>query len=399
MIYLQPSEQTTGGKKIGLALGGGGPVGLIYEIGVLHALEDALDGIDLTNLHGYIGVSAGAYNAAFLAGGFAPSQTRRIIVDNESSTFNLSPASLIRFSYRELLSLWRVLPRASFHLLSSLLRHPSEVNLLDTITKVSRALPYAFFDTTMIETIMEDLFVSFGTTNDFRELDKTLYVVATQLDTGEVIRFGSDGYDHVPISKALAASQAVPGIFPPVEIDGEHYIDGGLKKSFHASSLFDEGADIILCINPLVPYDKRLVDTNDGHEPKSLMDKDWRSITFQGVAQLTHSRLRLGLEQYKTQFPDRELILIEPSGGDETMFFSNLWSFKNRREICTHAYESTMRDLADQQEQLGPLLLRHGVSMRTKVISAYRPAAVKRKKRTRKAGKKKTAKTKKGNTA
>jgi NTE family protein len=399
MIYMQPSEQSTGGKKIGLALGGGGPIGLIYEIGVLHALEDALEGIDLTDLHGYIGVSAGAYNAAFLAGGFVPSHTRRIVVDNESSTFNLSPASMIRFSYKELLNLWRVLPSASFHLLGSLLRHPREVNLLDTITKVSRALPYAFFDTTLIETILEDLFVSFGTPNDFRELEKTLYIVATQLDTGEVIRFGSEGHDHVPISRALRASQAVPGIFPPVEIDGDYYIDGGLKKSFHASSLYDEGADLILCINPMVPYDKRLVDTSGGHEPMSLMDKDWRSITFQGVAQLTHSRLRLGLEQYKTQYPDRELLLIEPSGGDETMFFSNLWSFKNRREICTHAYESTMRDLADQQEQLGPLLSRHGVSMRTKVISAYRPTAAKRKKRTRKAGKKTTAKTKKSNAA
>jgi len=388
MIYRQPSEQSTGGKKIGLALGGGGPIGLIYEIGVLHALEDALEGIDLTDLHGYIGVSAGAYNAAFLAGGFAPSHTRRIVVDNESSTFNLSPASMIRFSYKELLNLWRVLPSASFHLLGSLLRHPREVNLLDTITKVSRALPYAFFDTTLIETILEDLFVSFGTPNDFRELEKTLYIVATQLDTGEVIRFGSEGHDHVPISRALRASQAIPGIFPPVEIDGDYYIDGGLKKSFHASSLYDEGADLILCINPMVPYDKRLVDTSGGHKPMSLMDKDWRSITFQGVAQLTHSRLRLGLEQYKTQYPDRELLLIEPSGGDETMFFSNLWSFKNRREICAHAYESTMRDLADQQEQLRPLLSRHGVSMRTRVISAYR-----------KAGKKTTAKTKKNNAA
>jgi len=384
MMYLQSSEQPRGGKQIGLALGGGGPLGLIYEIGVLHALEDALGGIDFTDLHGYIGVSAGAYNAAFLASGMAPSHSREMIVQNKSPVFNLSPASMIRVSYKELLTLWQVLPRAYFHLLGSLIRHPKEVNLLDLMSKVSRALPASLFDTAFVETIMEELFVSVGTTNDFRELDKALYIVATQLDTGEVTRFGSEGNDHVPITRALQASQSVPGIFPPVKIDGEYYIDGGLKKSFHASCLFDEGADFIFCINPLVPYDKRLVETSDGRKPKSLIDRDWRSITFQGVAQLAHSRLRLGLEQYKTQFPDRELILIEPSGGDETMFFSNLWSFKNRRNICEHAYQSTMRDLADNQKELRPILLRHGISMKIRVINKYRTTAKKKTPGTRK---------------
>jgi predicted acylesterase/phospholipase RssA len=372
MMYLQSGKQSSNGKNIGIALGGGGPLGLIYEIGVLHALEDALQGVDLTDLHSYIGVSAGAYNAAFLASGFKPSQTREMLVQNESATFNMSPASLIRVSYRELLTIWRLLPGAYLHLLRSLLRHPKEINLLDVMAKVSRALPPAIFDTTVVEAIMEELFINFGTTNDFRDLDRKLFVVATQLDTGKVVRFGDQGHDHIPISTALQASQAVPGIFPPVKIDGEHYIDGGLKKSFHASALFEEGADFLFCVNPLVPYDKRLVDTGEGRKAKSLMESDWRSITYQGVAQIVHSRMWLGLEQYKTLYPDRELLLIEPSSGDETMFFSNIWSFRNRRKICEHAYESTMRDLADHQKKLRPMLLRHGIRMNTKVINEFR---------------------------
>ena len=50
--------------RIGLALAGGGPLGAIYEIGALCALEEALPDIDFTRLQGYVGVSAGGFLAA-----------------------------------------------------------------------------------------------------------------------------------------------------------------------------------------------------------------------------------------------------------------------------------------------------------------------------------------------
>ena len=47
--------------KLGLALGGGGPLGGIYEIGALRALDEALDGLDFNDLHTYVGVNAGSF--------------------------------------------------------------------------------------------------------------------------------------------------------------------------------------------------------------------------------------------------------------------------------------------------------------------------------------------------
>ena len=69
--------------------------------------------------------------------------------------------------------------------------------------------------------------------------------------------FGSTGRDHVPISRAIQASSALPGLFPPVEIDGEHYVDGALNKTLHASVALDQGVGLLLCVNPLVPFDAR----------------------------------------------------------------------------------------------------------------------------------------------
>lgn len=58
--------------RIALALAGGGPLGAIYEIGALCALDEALAGIDFTQLHHYVGVSAGGFIAAGLANGMSP---------------------------------------------------------------------------------------------------------------------------------------------------------------------------------------------------------------------------------------------------------------------------------------------------------------------------------------
>ena len=82
-------------------------------------------------------------------------------------------------------------------------------------------------------------------------------LVATDLDSGDSAPFGQPGWDHVPISRAVQASAALPGLFPPVRIGGRHYVDGALKKTLHATVLLEEGLDLLLCLNPLVPFDAR----------------------------------------------------------------------------------------------------------------------------------------------
>ena len=65
--------------RIGLALGGGGPLGGIYEIGALRALDEALDGLDFNNIDVYVGVNAGSFVAANLANNFDPPSVDAIV--------------------------------------------------------------------------------------------------------------------------------------------------------------------------------------------------------------------------------------------------------------------------------------------------------------------------------
>ena len=69
-----PPRTRTGPRppRIGLALAGGGPLGAIYELGALCALDEALEGLDLNDCEHYVGVSAGGFIAAGLANGMRP---------------------------------------------------------------------------------------------------------------------------------------------------------------------------------------------------------------------------------------------------------------------------------------------------------------------------------------
>lgn len=64
-----PVDAATPHPDLGLALAGGDPLGVTYEIGALNALAESLDGIDFTGLGVYVGVSTGSVLAAGLANG------------------------------------------------------------------------------------------------------------------------------------------------------------------------------------------------------------------------------------------------------------------------------------------------------------------------------------------
>lgn len=71
----------------------------------------------------------------------------------------------------------------------------------------------------------------------FEETQIPLWVSATNLRTGEEEWFSSG-----PLMQAILASTALPGIFPPVAIDGELYIDGGVVNNVPISKAVELGA-------------------------------------------------------------------------------------------------------------------------------------------------------------
>jgi predicted acylesterase/phospholipase RssA len=361
------NKATAGGgqrKKrsvVGLALAGGGPLGGIYEVGALCALSEALPQLDFTALDVYVGVSSGALVAASLVNGMAPRQLAAILIGEDESVTGSFPDIFFHPAWSEYFRRGCQLPRLITSAVLDLLWSPLRQGWIGPFARLGEALPAGTFDNAPIEQYLATLFAGDGRSNDFRKLAHPLFVVAVDLDSGESVRFGAPGHDHVPISKAVQASTALPGLYTPVAIDGRHYVDGVLKKTLHASVALEWGADLLFCINPLVPYDASVVEQAERGQARSLAAQGLPVVMSQALRSIINSRMRISMATYAKQFPGQDLLLFEPETDDTRMFFTNVFSFAERHSVCEHAYQKTRADLLRRREALEPVLNRHGL--------------------------------------
>jgi NTE family protein len=348
--------------RVGLALAGGGPLGGIYEVGALIALADSLDGLDFNDLDVYVGVSSGSFVAAALANGISPAQMYRLFIDDGAEAA-LTPGLFLRPAFGEFARRAASLPKLLFRSTVDYLRHPFERSLLESMATLGRAVPTGLFDQRAIDAFLTRLLTGPGRSNDFRELSHKLFLVATNLDTGASVTFGTPGKDHVPITKAIEASAALPGLFPPVEIDGEHYVDGALNKTLHASVALDEGVTMLICINPLVPFDASSASRRSRLTVEKLDQGGLPLVLAQTFRAIIHSRMKVGMEKYRRQYPHADILLFEPDREDADMFFANIFSYTHRKRLCEAAYHKTRQSLLARRATLEPQLAKGGVHL------------------------------------
>ncbi|MDD5029484.1 MAG: patatin-like phospholipase family protein, partial [Rhodoferax sp.] len=244
-------------------------------------------------------------------------------------------------------------------------------SLMRTLERLSPSLPTGLFSNAQIDVELTRLFSRPGRSNDFRHLRSRLTLVATHLDSGTAVAFGRPGWDHVPISKAVQASAALPGLFPPVQIDGQDFVDGALIKTMHASIALNEGIDLMLCVNPLVPFDASTSARAAGSaapwatpEPiPRIADGGLPAVLSQTFRSLIHSRLRLGIKGYQQAYPNTDIVLIEPNHRDPELYLANTFSYSQRRHLAEHAYQQTRQLLQSQQTQLASKLAYHGIAL------------------------------------
>jgi NTE family protein len=369
MLVLQPARKRRqrSEARIGLAIAGGGPIGGMYELGALRALDVAIEGLDLTRLEVYVGVSSGAFLAAGLANRLDTAEMCRIFITGDSDDVKFRPEIFLRPAFLEYFRRASAVPRLAFDWWKNVLTDPSGSHLSELVSRFGGVIPTGLFDNRAIETFLRHVFTIRGRSNDFRELGAKLNVVAVDLDSGEAVRFGGPGWDDVPISLAVQASAALPGLYPPVDIRGHHFVDGALRRTMHASVVLDHGIDLMLGINPFVPFN-----ASRGGRPPEGLDKLAEGglpvVLSQTFRTLLQSRMRVGLAKYAQQYPDTDQIVFEPNEDDGEMFFTNVFSYSSRQRVCEHAFASTLGDLRRRRAELAPVLARHGLRLRQEVL-------------------------------
>jgi len=355
--------------SIGIALGGGGPLGGIYEIGALRALDEALEGLDFNDLDVYVGVNSGSFVAANLANQMTPAQMCRIFVRNESDVHPFHPGVFYKPALSEYMQRAKAVPKILFKAWANFLSQPNDQSVWESLTDLAQAIPSGIFDNEGFHQYVSRSYSAVGRTNDFNMLRKHLVVIAADLESGETVRFGTEGKKDLPISKAIQSSMAAPGIYKPVEVDGHYYVDGTLNKGMHTSVAFEDGADIVFAINPVVPIDVGQAVQTGTMERDELTKSGMPNVLSQAYRTMVHSRLASGLKSIQRDFPGKEVLLFEPSRNDANLFFSSVFSFKARKMMCEQAYQLTRATLRERSEELAKILTPVGVRIRHDILN------------------------------
>jgi len=353
-------------EKLGLVCAGGGVTGAIYEIGALAALEDRLQDASLLDFDVFVGVSAGAYLSAFLANGVSPGLLYRNVTRSTKGGTALDELALFRLNLPEIAGRIASAPITVLEAAWDFYKNSSETTLTDLVTSLGQLLPSGIFDNVGLQHWLQKWLEQHGRTDDFRKLERTLRIVAVELDTGETTTFGRPGTDDVPISEAVAASCALPGLYKPVRIRGTEYIDGGVRKTAHISLALRERCGLVLCINPIVPYRMSIGRTygNGNGNGHSLSSRGLPSILDQVFRVTLHSRMRYGMERYGREVPEADILVFEPRPEDLPRFMRNIMRTSGRARIAEYAYRTTMQTLDADFPRLSRLFAKHGLKLR-----------------------------------
>ena len=212
----------------GLVLAGGGVTGLAWEAGVIVGLHES--DIDLTTADIVVGTSAGSIVGSLLLGGVTIDEISTLVADPGNPPLVLAGkpkndgnSALNLQVFTEWMSAGQM-----------------------TAPKAAAIGALAAGALTMTE----DAWVgAFEEALGALTWAPALRMVSIGVESGERRLWSAD--DGVPLARAVASSCAVPGMFPPVEVGGGHYLDGGLWSPISADLLSGQGLGGVVVISPL----------------------------------------------------------------------------------------------------------------------------------------------------
>jgi NTE family protein len=354
-------------SKTALVLGGGGLTGGVYEIGALQAIDLLSVNTTINDFDVYVGTSAGAFIAALAANGVTPDEMMRAALNQGPTNLRgIDIGTLLQLDVLEYARKGVLLPFRAALLVRQLAGKIRQASMMDVVLGLAEALPAGFYTGGGMEGYLRQVLADPDRTDDFRELARELYIVATDLDRCERVVFGGDGWDDVPISKAVRASAALPVVYSPVTVKGRELVDGGIVSTTNLDVAVERGAELVVVINPLVPYVNdlgRSVTTMRGSRPRRVSDAGFPQIGYQAFKMLAHQRLHEMARRWEQRYPGVDIVLIEPEPDDELMFETSIMNFTARVAIARHGFQSVTYRLAGEYETLREICGRHGIEI------------------------------------
>lgn len=374
-------------SKTALVMGGGGITGAVYEIGALRALDLLSVNRSVNDFDIYVGTSAGAFVASLASNGVTPEEMMRVVDRQIPVSFReINVNTLMRPDYKDFIQRGLLFPLRVAELAFNLARNFNEVSLMDAVIGLAEGLPPGLYSGIGVHRYLKDVFSDPDRVNDFRLLEKELFLTATDLDTCERVVMGGKEWDDIPISKAVAASTALPMVYKPVKIKGRELVDGGIRSTTNIDVAVKAGAKFIIVVNPMVPYVndfKKKIPTMFGSRVRRVSDMGFPQIGFQTFKLMAYSRLHDLAEEWPQRYPGVDIIMIEPDLTDELMFGTSIMNFSARVDIARHGFESVTLKLAKQYRRYKQICERHGIEIEARRVNRVLKQAEEEKEKTR----------------
>jgi NTE family protein len=199
-----------------LVLGGGGPVGIAWETGLAAGMAEA--GLMLKDADFIMGTSAGSVVGALMASGRDPRDTAAAMRSHASSGQAAQPT---RHSAPQAAPDTSPLMQMMGRIYSDTEDQIAVRKELGQFSLNAKTMPEADFIATSGRLIAESPWPQ-----------QRYLCTAVDVATGEFKTWDNDS--GVPLSRAVASSCSVPGIYPPITIYGARYMDGGMRSSVNA---------------------------------------------------------------------------------------------------------------------------------------------------------------------
>lgn len=349
--------------RVALHLLGGGVTGAYFHYGALAALDDHLS-LKVNQYDIFTGISAGSLPATMAAVGLSPQIAVQSIIGEKGGPFHIERKDIYRFSLGKWLreigkALWTFI-----YLVYLKLEHPGEAPSF--FWGLKDALPSGLFSMKYYEAWIKKTFEKNGFPLFFTQLQRALLIPAYNLDSGKLTVFGSEGFKHIPFSKAVTASSAIPIFFEPVEIEDRSYVDGGLGDAAHLDVSADAGADLIILVNPMTPVRNDLdsVKLKTVFDEKGkLADKGFTYVYDQCLRNDIRQKVQKSIRYMGYVHPHVDVLLIEPDDTDPTMFSYNPMDFDSRRQIVEFAYNLTKKKIQENAELWRQTLDKHQITL------------------------------------
>ena len=250
-----------------LVLGGGGPVGIAWETGLIAGLAES--GVDLAQADYTLGTSAGSFVGSQLAMGRKVGDMAAAILAEADRPRPIPTGNAVRpeGGARPATSAMTVLFQKMQEAASGV-RDPREVR--QEIGKFALEA----------DTIDEPTFIkSFGRSLAESAPDawpKRGYAcTAVDAETGEFVVWNAES--KIGLAKAVASSCSVPGVYPPVTINGRRYIDGGMRSGTNADMAKGHETVVLIALRTAGP------DAAAAERQKKALDAEIKVLTDAGA--------------------------------------------------------------------------------------------------------------------